>query len=182
MSCDLAGQEGTGIKYALLLNSWYFPSRVVPWQAAIKMTYEQRVDVLVSYDEEISSPSVTWQLPAVIRQKKTHGKKRRRVSFSRRNVFLRDKFRCQYCSVHLRERDLTLDHVIPKSQGGQRTWENLVTACRPCNRKKANLSCDEAGMFPLQPPVVPQLLPVLEPSFDLRAVPEEWLPFLTGQI
>lgn len=150
----------------------------MPWQAAIKMSYERRVDVLVSYQEKVSSPSVTWQLPAVIRQKKTTGKRRRRVSFSRRNVFLRDRFSCQYCGDHLRERDLTLDHVIPKSQGGRRTWENLVTACRPCNRKKANHSCDDAGMFPSRRPVVPKSLPVLEPSFDLRMVPEEWLPFL----
>ncbi len=166
------------MRRALLLNSWYLPSRVVSWQTAIKLTYEARVDVLVSYDEEVRSPSVTWKLPAVIRQKRTRGKVQRRVAFSRRNVLLRDRFTCQYCGEVEKEDALTLDHVVPRSQGGQRTWENLVTACRPCNRRKSHLSCDEAGMFPLKRPMVPASLPVLEPSFDLSSAPVEWAPFL----
>jgi 5-methylcytosine-specific restriction endonuclease McrA len=142
------------------------------------MAYEARVDVLVTYAEELRSPSVTWKAPAVIRQRRTRGSRQRRVTFSRRNVLLRDRLRCQYCGTTLPESELTLDHVVPRCQGGRRVWENLVTACRPCNRRKAHHSCDEAGMFPLRAPAVPESLPVLEPGFDVARAPEEWRPFL----
>ena len=76
------------------------------------------------------------------------------VRFSRRNVFLRDKFTCQYCEKILPETQLNLDHVTPRDKGGRTTWENIVTSCFPCNSRKANRMPHEAGMAlrrPCQP-------------------------------
>jgi|SRR5690242_19139088 5-methylcytosine-specific restriction endonuclease McrA len=167
-------------KQALLLSSWYLPLRTVRWQLAIKLVYEQRVDTLAHYDEVISSPSVTWNIPAVIRYRRGARSGAPKVRFSRSNVLLRDGHTCLYCQRRLPSSQLTLDHVIPRSQGGQRSWENIVTACRPCNAKKANLSCDEAGMFPSRHPVIPHTLPVVARRFGLPQIPSQWLPFLEG--
>lgn len=169
-------------KHALLLSSWYLPVGVIPWQVAIKLVYEQRVDTLASYDEEISSPSVTWKLPAVVRHRRGAAKRQHRVQFSRANVFLRDNHLCQYCGRKFSASNLTLDHVVPRSQGGSRTWDNLVSACRPCNGKKADLSCDEAGMFPLNEPREPRSLPLVARRYGMPRVPSQWLPFLDGWI
>lgn len=167
-------------KHALLLTSWYLPVRIVRWQLAIKLAYEGRVDTLVNYDEEVSSPSVTWKLPAVIRYRRQAPSRSLRVRFSRNNVFLRDKHCCQYCHRQLSAPQLTLDHVVPRSQGGRRVWDNIVTACRPCNARKADLSCDEAGMFPAKHPCEPAILPVVPKRFGVPHVPTQWLPFLEG--
>lgn len=167
-------------KQALLLSSWYLPLRTVRWQLAVKLVYEGRVDTLAHYDELISSPSVTWNVPAVIRYRRGARNRVPKVRFSRGNVFLRDGHVCQYCQRRLPPSQLTLDHVVPRSQGGQRCWENIVTACRPCNARKANLSCDDVGMFPVNHPVIPTLLPVVARRFGLPQIPTQWLPFLEG--
>ncbi len=163
---------------ALLLTAWYFPIRIVHWQTAIKMVYEQSVDVVVAYDEEVRSPSVTWKMPAVLRLKKTFPRTKRRARFSRANVYLRDDYRCQYCGLQFEWSKLTFDHIVPRSKGGRRTFTNIVTACRPCNARKADLSCDEAGMFPLRVPMVPKALPISFPDVSTESAPEEWSPFL----
>lgn len=167
-------------KHALLLSSWYLPLRIVRWQLAIKLAYEGRVDVLATYDEEVSSPSVTWRLPAVLRYRRQAPSRSHRIRFSRANVFLRDRHCCQYCERKFPASQLTLDHVVPRSQGGRRVWDNIVTACRPCNAKKADLSCDEAGMFPLRRAGEPSVLPVVQRRFGLPDVPSQWEPFLQG--
>jgi 5-methylcytosine-specific restriction endonuclease McrA len=167
-------------KQALLLSSWYLPLRTVRWQLAVKLVYEERVDTLAHYDEQISSPSVTWNIPAVIRYRRGATSKRQKVRFSRGNVFLRDGYVCQYCDRQLCASRLTLDHVVPRSHGGTKTWENIVTACLPCNAKKSNLSCDEAGMFPANEPIIPPSLPLVPRRFGLPQIPTQWVPFLDG--
>lgn len=82
------------------------------------------------------------------------------VKFTRRNVFLRDQFTCQYCAKSLPEPQLNLDHVIPRQKGGRTTWENIVTSCIRCNTRKANKLPHEADMFPLHKPVAPRWRPL----------------------
>ena len=82
------------------------------------------------------------------------------VKFTRRNVFLRDKFTCQYCIKVLPENQLNLDHVMPRDKGGRTTWENIVTSCVRCNTRKANKLPDQAGMHPLCKPVAPKWRPL----------------------
>ncbi|OYV06728.1 MAG: HNH endonuclease [Verrucomicrobiales bacterium VVV1] len=82
------------------------------------------------------------------------------VKFTRRNVFLRDQFTCQYCAKALPEPQLNLDHVIPRQKGGRTTWENIVTSCVRCNTRKANKLPQEADMHPLHKPVAPRWKPL----------------------
>jgi 5-methylcytosine-specific restriction endonuclease McrA len=163
----------------LLLTPWYFPIKVLRWQDAVKMKYEQTVDVVVEYDDEIRSPSVTWRVPAVVRLRKLAKSDSRRVKFNRRNVYQRDGHRCQYCGQKKPPRELSYDHVVPRSSGGRTTWENIVTACRACNTRKDDQTCDEAGMWPLRSPRRPKTLPVAPPLFD-RDIPREWQGFTAG--
>lgn len=162
----------------LLLTPWYFPIKIIRWQDAVKMVYEGTVDVVVEYDEEIASPSVTWLKPAVIRLKKMRVSRKRGVKFSRMNVYTRDNFVCQYCTKKFPARMLTYDHVIPRAAGGKTCWENIVTACSTCNTKKADMTCDESGMFPLNPPVRPKSLPLTAPVISVENAPSEWQDFL----
>lgn len=101
------------------------------------------------------------------------------VRLSRRNVFLRDAFTCQYCARRPTTRDLNLDHVLPRSRGGRSTWENLVTSCRDCNLRKGGAMPDECGMRLARPPV----RPTWSAAAQLAATPRrfvEWEPFLSG--
>lgn len=162
----------------LLLNPYYLPIRVLRWQDAVKMRYEGTVEVVAEYDDEIASPSVTWKMPAVLRLKKMPRPRARGVRFSRTNVYQRDGFRCQYCGVPCSGNELTYDHVVPRSAGGRTEWRNIVAACKPCNTRKANKSCDDAGMWPLRAPVIPRALPHLGPRIDVSSMPEEWSGFV----
>lgn len=84
---------------------------------------------------------------------------RKDITFSRRNVFLRDDFTCQYCRKRFSESELNLDHVIPRQKGGTTSWENIVTSCIKCNTRKANKMPSEANMLPLQRPIAPRWRP-----------------------
>lgn len=166
-------------KRALLLTPWYFPLRIIKWQDAVKMMYEGNVDVIVSYDETISSPSVTWNVPAVIRLHKLPYRHKRGMKFSRLNVYTRDRFTCQYCDKRFGWKELSYDHVVPRSSGGRTEWTNIVTACKKCNCKKSNRTCDESGMWPKNHPVMPRTLPLnTQIDCETHLVPQEWEPFL----
>jgi len=161
-----------------MLTAWYFPSRVLSWQDAIKMVYEGTVDVLAEYDEQVRSPSVTWNMPAVVRLRRNVGGFKKGVKFSRMNVYQRDKFTCQYCGRKLPWEKLSYDHLVPRCRGGRTNFLNIVTACKPCNAKKGNLTCDQAGMFPLSRPVKPDTLPLVSRLVHPGVAPVEWEPFL----
>ena len=162
----------------LLLSPFYFPLKILRWEDAVKMRYEGTADVVAEYDEEICSPSVTWKMPAVLRLRRMPSQRKRGIKFSRLNVYQRDGYRCQYCGHKFAIAELSYDHVVPRSAGGRTDWTNIVSACRPCNLRKANKSCDDAGMWPLKEPVRPRFLPFTAPSFDRSKVPEEWLGFV----
>ncbi len=161
----------------LLLNANYFPIRVIPWDRAVKMKFEGTADVVAEYQDEVRSPSVTWKIPAVIRERRKV-KVKHVVRFSRRNVFMRDDFRCQYCGERFDDSELTYDHVIPRAHGGKTSWENIVSACYDCNGRKGSRDCDEVGMFPLKQPKRPTWLPVLGPNIKRETAPPEWLAWL----
>jgi len=164
----------------LLLTSWYFPHRVLRWQDAITMMYLGKADVVVSYDEKVSSPSTTLQMPAVLRLRRKLGKVKRGVRFSRVNVFTRDNYTCQYCNNRFPASKLSYDHVTPRANGGRTIWENIVTACKKCNAEKADRTCDESGMWPIKPPKRPKALPMTAPL--IHQAPEEWAAFLPTRV
>ena len=132
---------------ALVLNAdytplSYYPLSLWPWQTAIKAMFLERVDVVAHYDREVHSPSASLKLPSVIALRQ-FVRPNEYPAFTRFNLFLRDRFRCVYCGSH---RELTFDHVVPRSQGGRTNWENVATACAPCNLKKGGRTPRQAGM------------------------------------
>ena len=162
----------------LLLSPYYVPIKILRWEDAVKMRYEGTADVVVEYDEEISSPSVTWKVPAVMRLRRAPRGGRRGIKFSRGNVYARDNYRCQYCRGHFPVSQLSYDHVVPRAAGGSTDWTNIVTACRDCNTRKGSKTCDEAGMWPVRAPERPKVLRVTGPTIDRATAPEEWLAFV----
>lgn len=135
---------------ALVLNAdfrplSYYPLSLWPWEEVVKAVWQDRVEVVATYDKVVRSPSMEIQLPSVICLK-SYVDQHLRPAFTRFNVFLRDGFACQYCgeagSIHA----LTFDHVIPRSQGGDTSWGNIVAACSPCNLRKGARTPRQAGM------------------------------------
>jgi 5-methylcytosine-specific restriction endonuclease McrA len=120
----------------------------------------------------------TMAVPEVIVLRHYNGFRRQRVRFTRRNVYARDDDTCQYCGRVFSTKDLSLDHVIPRSRGGRSTWENLVVACHRCNRRKDNRTPEEAGMRLIRRPERPRAT-----AAPLRAAPGEvpasWEAFLS---
>jgi 5-methylcytosine-specific restriction endonuclease McrA len=143
---------------ALVLNADYRPLSYYPlslwcWQDTLKAVFLDRVNIVSEYDRVVRSPTTEFKLPSVV-SLKTYVKPSRQPAFTRFNVFLRDRFICQYCGSG---DDLTFDHVVPRSKGGQTTWTNVVTACSPCNLQKGGMLTHQARMFPAQRPFVPSV-------------------------
>lgn len=163
----------------LLLNASYEPLKIIHWQRAITLWARGRVEIIAEHDREIRSVTFSMKLPSVVRLLRYIKIKRRNVvPFSRLNIYARDKHTCQYCGETFRIDDLTFDHVKPVTQGGTRTWENIVTACLPCNREKGGRTPEEAGMKLLSLPKRPDSAPTLKMTLGLRQTPESWRDFL----
>jgi len=169
---------------ALVLNAdfrplSYFPLSLWNWQDAVKAVFLERVNIISEYEHTIRSPSFEMKLPSVIALKE-YVPQSRRPAFTRFNVFLRDRFSCQYCSGRLPTPDLTFDHVVPRSRGGRTSWENVVTACAACNLRKGNRLPNGAQMHPLNRPRVPTTFELQEHgrAFPPNYLHESWRDFL----
>ena len=144
---------------ALVLNAdyqplSYYPLSVWNWQEAVKAIFLDRVAVVSHYDRVIRSPGFEMQLPSVVALKQ-YVPQDRRPPFTRFNVFLRDRFSCQYCLKGFPANELTFDHLVPRSRGGKTSWTNILTACTRCNLRKGNRLPHECGMQPVTKPAVP---------------------------
>jgi len=140
----------------LKLDSTYRPIGVIDCIEALVMCIVGKATAVEEYEDEISSPSVTFKLPSVIVLKTVVKFISRGVKPSRKNILWRDKSKCQYCGVIEAPKDMTIDHVIPRSRGGGNTWSNLVTCCKKCNQKKRDRTPEEANMCLLQMPIKPR--------------------------
>jgi 5-methylcytosine-specific restriction endonuclease McrA len=158
----------------LVLNQNYEPLHICTVRRALVLLDKGKAEILVDGRGFLHTPSATVPVPSVIR---LHYLVRRpfvQRRLSRREVFLRDHYTCQYCGRQAKV--LTLDHVIPRHRGGANTWENVVTACIPCNHKKAGRTPQEAGMRLLRRPRPPYAHPYV--LFFHRPLQEEWKPYL----
>lgn len=167
---------------ALVLNADYRPVNLFPLElkdaeTAIKNLYEGTVTLVAEYEKVIRSPSIEMRLPSVIALK-TYVPTGNHVAFTRRNVFLRDRFRCQYCGEN--EVVLTFDHVIPKSKGGETTWQNIVAACETCNTKKGDGTDMQPMKVPREP--TPAELLALKRAFLPKAIHPTWRDFLPVEL
>ena len=116
----------------------FLPLSVISWEDCMRLLVLDRVIPLSYYEDRfIRSAHSSIQLPAVVVTKNWKGFKRRN-NFSRYGLYVRDLYTCQYCGEMFDAKDLTIDHVIPRSQGGKTSWENCVSACHECNSRKAN--------------------------------------------
>ena len=169
---------------ALVLNAdfrplSYFPLSLLSWQNSIKAVFLARVNVVSEYERKVHSPSRKITLPSVISLKQ-FVPMNRRPAFTRFNVFLRDRFSCQYCGNAKQVEELTFDHVVPRARGGRTMWSNEVAACAPCNLRKGHQAPDRAGIYPLRKPTQPTNFELQESgrAFPPNYLHESWRDFL----
>lgn len=162
-------------KSVLLLNQDYSPLSVCSLERAFVLVFLKKAELTIeTNDEVIRTISKSYPMPAVIRLFRYIPLPYKSVVLTRQNVFKRDHHACQYCGTL---KNLTLDHVLPRSKGGKSSWANLVTACQRCNASKGNRTPEEAKMPLKRRPFKPTYLMFLSDfSGNVR---EEWKPFLS---
>jgi 5-methylcytosine-specific restriction endonuclease McrA len=165
---------------ALLLNASFEPLLVVSWERAIQLLFSGKVEVVEEWDREIRTVRLSVKAPSVVRLVRYIPLQKNQdiVRFSRLNVLLRDRFRCQYCAEIFPRTSLTMDHIVPVVQGGQKSWTNIVTSCRLCNQKKGGRTPAQAKMKLIRPPTRPKWLPEGKLDYSLAQVPENWKIYL----
>jgi 5-methylcytosine-specific restriction endonuclease McrA len=161
----------------LALSHTYEPLGVINWEKAITLLCAGKVKTLSEYDQEVRSPSISFRVPSVVVF--NHNKRNRVKSarFSRKNVWVRDNGQCQYCSKCVNSQEFTLDHVIPRKNGGTTVWNNVVTCCYQCNQKKGDKTPQQAGMRLLKPVTKPETLPYAQDIEFYNTgtkIPESW--------
>ncbi|KAL7517920.1 hypothetical protein ACHAWX_002794 [Stephanocyclus meneghinianus] len=174
---------------SLVLNADYQPLRMLPlsiwsWQDTVKAVLGGKAVVVEVYpDVVIRAVSINMPVPSVIALRDYAPTGKSKPAFTRRNVFLRDGYRCQYCNGLFRTSDLSLDHVEPRCYGGKLTWENTVTSCKHCNGRKGCLrpaQLHSVGMTLKTKPRCPSLYELAAEAnkFVPRRVHPSWAPFL----
>ena len=138
----------------LVLNQNYEPLNVCNPRRAVVLLDRGKAEVLEHWPGAMRTPTRALPRPSVIRLVSMIRRPRPRVRLTRREVFLRDNFTCQYCGS--KSKELTLDHLIPRHRGGRHSWDNLVSACRACNHRKGGKSLEEARMALRRPPFEPR--------------------------
>jgi len=141
---------------ALKLDATYRPIEVIDAIEALVLCIIGKAKALETYTKEISSPSKVFKIPAVIVLKNIVRYQFTGIICNKQNVFWRDQNTCQYCSKKFSAEYLTVDHVLPKSRGGKKSWTNLVAACKKCNQKKGCRTPQECDMIPIRKPTKPK--------------------------
>ena len=161
----------------LVLNSSYEPLNVCTVRRAVVLVLKEKAEMLETGSRELRSESMTMPHPVVIRLityvRVPRDSRRRRIT--RRAVFARDSWTCQYCG---RTSHLTVDHVVPRSRGGTSAWENIVTSCAPCNRRKGDRTPTEVQMHPRHKPRPPG--PTIFIRVATPVVPPAWQQYLVS--
>jgi 5-methylcytosine-specific restriction endonuclease McrA len=139
------------------------------------MLYGGKAEVLENNSDIMHSPSISIRVPSVIRLVYLIKRPRLQRRLSRREVFVRDNYTCQYCGKETR--DLTIDHIVPRFLGGEHTWENLASACKACNQRKAGRPPEKAGMKLKRQPFTPPPRPYYM-TFHLPDTHPEWQKYL----
>lgn len=163
----------------LVLNQNFEPLSVCNLERALRLVFLAKAEVLEQRAAAVHSVTHTFPVPSVIRLAYQVRRPALPVGLSRRAIFLRDAYTCQYCGT--RPHALTVDHVQPRSRGGRNTWENLVTACAPCNHRKGGRTLAEARMRLLREPRAPRMHGIRTVAqHTARTVYAEWVPYLPG--
>jgi 5-methylcytosine-specific restriction endonuclease McrA len=160
--------------HVLVLNQDYRALTITSVQRATVLVLLQKAELVESSaGRVIRSPSLAVPWPSIVRLKAYVRVPYKKIMLTRKNIFRRDRGRCQYCG----SRDqLTIDHVFPKSRGGKDTWENLVAACVPCNNRKGNHTLAEAKMKLLRKPFRPSYVMYIRDF--VGSLDDTWKPYL----
>ncbi|MBU1701846.1 MAG: HNH endonuclease [Candidatus Eisenbacteria bacterium] len=180
---------------ALVLNRSWVPIGTTTVREAISMVFRETASIILPDDftvhdfdswsnlrvneEEpcIRTVCLRIKIPEVLLLTRYDEFPVRKIPFSRRNIYRRDQFRCQYCGRRKDPTELSVDHIISRSHGGTSTWLNCVLACLPCNRRKGNRTLEEAGMHLMRPPKEPTWSPTLTVPMARRKV--SWQSFIS---
>ncbi len=158
---------------ALVLNATYEPLSIVSARRAVCLLIDDKAEMIEADQGVMRSESLEIPYPAVVRLNyMVHAPRRREAALSRKAVFARDEYRCQYCG----NRADSIDHVVPRSRGGRDVWDNLAAACRRCNINKRDRTPDEAGMRLLRPCRAPRATGWV--TLGSTLVPDIWKPYL----
>lgn len=183
----------------LILNCDYTPLCTIGWQKAMvlwyrsKLAHNKNIEIISFYDTDfINGTYEKMPLPCIARTKVYYNFFSKNTKFSRKNLFIRDNYTCQYCGTKKEIKQLTYDHIIPKSMWPKNSskkctnWNNIITACIKCNAKKANKTPQQANMPLLTKPYVPvkteKYLPITQHLLTIEQIPEEWLPYISNYI
>jgi len=179
----------------LVLNRSWMAISTTTVRHALVLAYRQVAEIICpdtyqAYDLEdwtelskltdgpaIFTPFLRIRVPEIIVLKRYNGVPKRGVAFSRRNIYRRDAYSCQYCGARPGSELLSIDHIVPRSQGGKSTWENCVLACLDCNMRKANRSVVSAGLALRRKPIRPSWRGALEIGLGRRKA--SWEKFIS---
>lgn len=165
------------MQQVLVLNASYEPLNVTTVRRAHVLVFKGKAEVIEELDEPLRSATVNFPRPHVIRLVQyVRVPRTLQRKISRRALFARDGWRCMYCGTSAGK--LTLDHVVPRSRGGDSVWENVVTSCAPCNMRKGNRLPEEVSMALRVKPKPPAA--VLFIHLATPRIPNGWQPYLTG--
>ena len=161
----------------LVLNATYEPMNVVSVRRAILLLLKEKAEIVEAAEAHLRSERMSLPVPLVIRLVYYVRIPRRfSLPLSRRTVLARDYYTCQYCGSRPGKAQLTIDHVLPRSRGGETTWENIVTACGHCNRRKGNRTPEEARMPLRRNPRRPRYLALT--LLEGTSAPEVWHKYM----
>jgi len=161
----------------LVLNNDYEPLNICTLRRAIVLVYLGKAEVLHTNSKIVQTLSGTFDSPTVVKLRHHVKRPMPELRLSRRSIFARDNYACQYCGQH--SKDLTVDHVVPKRLGGKSTWENLVCCCRKCNTRKGDKTLDKAGMVLLKQARRPRYVPFISLTKYLDGARNEvWRDYL----
>ena len=161
----------------LVLNANYEPLHVCSTKRAVGLLVTGKAELMVNGRGHIRTARLTYPAPSVIRLEHMIKRPRPRVKLSKREIFRRDNYTCQYCGRQTQH--LTIDHVIPRNKGGGHEWDNLVAACPPCNRRKGGRNPQEAQMHLKRKPAEPSATPDYIFSRHIKEN-MEWEKFIKG--
>ena len=159
----------------LVLNFTYEPLGVVDVARAVRLLFARKVEVVHRGERHVHTVSMAFPLPSVVRMLYYVRRARKRVALTKKNVLLRDDYTCAYC-VTRGNREMTVDHVVPRSRGGRSVWENLVACCTACNARKRDRTPDEARMPLRRKPREPRFIPWV--VVRRNTAPDEWVKYL----
>ena len=160
----------------LVLNQSYEPLTVCRARRAVVLIFQGKAEMIENGLGYIHTIGAAIELPSVIRLAQLVRRPHRQRKMTRYEIFNRDRYTCQYCAE--KSRHLTLDHVIPRYRGGEHTWENVVSACADCNRKKAGKTPREANMKLIRQPLPPTGNPLFVVPYHYLSRRDEWQKYL----